>query len=50
MLKNVRLHREITEAWAEHGGDAPSEAPLSERERVEGRSESKRKAREEGDR
>ena len=21
MLKNVRLHREIMEAWEEHGGD-----------------------------
>ena len=25
MLKNVRLHREIMEAWAEHGEKAGSE-------------------------
>mgnify|MGYP001819950990 CR=1 FL=1 len=26
VLKNVRLHREIMEAWAEHGGGEPEEA------------------------
>ena len=58
MLKHVRLNREIMETWAfldpepvegEHGKPALSEAPLSERQRVEGRSESKGKAVGEGD-
>ena len=26
MLKNVRLHREIMEAWEEHGGEIKEEA------------------------
>ena len=43
MLKNVRLHREIMEAWKEHGEPALSEAPLRER------SESKGEAVGEGD-